>query len=233
MKYLSGIILLCFLLSAGGLAAEQVSFARKPLTAGRASLTENGFIVSSSLGTASFSPDLRYPIQLIYQSASEKTGIFGFAWSSPQLESSACYDKDGILWTTPWGEKIKFFPKDVKTDKDAVQIELYEAAKEGRGFYSPYSDWEADTHVSSNKFAQNGDWSFSGKNGYEGWEFTYRDARLHKIKAPSGRCLDFFYSKGLPTKISQDGQPFVEISYDKKSCVHRDRQRYRTQIRLC
>ena len=215
MKCLSGIISLCFLLSTGGFAAEQVSFASKPLTAGRASLTENGFIVSSSLGTANFSPDLRYPIQLIYQSASEKTGIFGFAWSSPQLESSACYDKDGILWTTLWGEKIKFFPKDVKTDKDAVQIELYEAAKEGRGFYAPYSDWEADTNVSSKKFAQNGDWSFFGKNGYEGWEFTYRDAQLHKIKAPSGRSIDFSYAKGLLTKISQDGQPFVEISYDK------------------
>ena len=93
-------------------AAENINFLSRPLTAGKASFTENGFIVSQNLGTASFSPELRLPIQLIYNSCSEKTGIFGFGWSSPQLESSAYYDKNGCLWTTPWGEKIKFFPKE-------------------------------------------------------------------------------------------------------------------------
>ena len=92
-------------------AAENINFLSRPLTAGKASLTENGFIVGQNLGTANFSPELRLPIQLIYNSSSEKTGIFGFGWSSPQLESSAYYDKNGCLWTTPWGEKIKFFPK--------------------------------------------------------------------------------------------------------------------------
>jgi ABC-2 type transport system ATP-binding protein len=46
---------------------------------------------------------------------------------------------------TPWGEKIKFYPKKEKTPKDAIKIELYEQAKKGRGFYAPYSEWEADT----------------------------------------------------------------------------------------
>ena len=38
-----------------------------------------------------------------------------FAWRSPQLESSAAWDRDGMLWTSPWGEKVKFFPKSEKT----------------------------------------------------------------------------------------------------------------------
>ena len=108
---------------------EKVDFRAKNLMAGKALLTENGYQLSRQVGTANFSPELRLPIQLIYNSAREKSGIFGFAWFSPQLESSAYYDKDGVLWTTPWGEKIKFFPKKEKLPKDAVKIELYEQAK--------------------------------------------------------------------------------------------------------
>ena len=89
-------------------ALENVNFISRPLTAGKASLTENGFILAEILGRANFSPELRLPIQLLYNSTSEKSGIFGFGWRSPQLESSAYYDKDGVLWMTPWGEEINY-----------------------------------------------------------------------------------------------------------------------------
>ncbi len=82
-------------------AAEGPTFLSKPLLAGRASLTEDGFVVGRSFGTANFTPELAWPVQLVYESASERTGIFGYAWRSPQLESSAAWDKDGVLWTTP------------------------------------------------------------------------------------------------------------------------------------
>ena len=101
-------------------AAERVDFASRPLLAGRASLTDDGYMESRSLGVARLSPELTMPIELVYDSSSEKTGLFGFAWRSPQLESSAAWDKDGMLWTSPWGEKVKFFPKSEKTPKDAV-----------------------------------------------------------------------------------------------------------------
>jgi hypothetical protein len=81
-------------------AGDSLSFVSKPLTAGKASLTENGYLVPQNLGTANFSPELRLPVQLIYQSASEKTGMFGYGWNSPQLESSAVPERDGVLWTT-------------------------------------------------------------------------------------------------------------------------------------
>lgn len=142
-------------------AAESVDFLAKPLTAGKASLTENGYIITQLLGTANFSPDLRFPIQLIYNSASDKTGLFGYAWNCPQLESSAVPERDGVLWTTPWGEKIKFFPKKDNASKDAIKIDLYEEAKKGRGFFSPYSEWEAQ--CPEKEFANSGEWVFNGR----------------------------------------------------------------------
>ena len=95
--------------------AESVDFSNRPLTAGRASLTETGYVEQRTIGVARMAPELTMPIELVYESSSEKTGAFGFAWRSPQLESSAVWDKDGMLWTSPWGESVKFFPKNEKT----------------------------------------------------------------------------------------------------------------------
>ena len=125
MKHIKKIAL-AFALMAGlfSFAAERVDFSNRPLLAGRASLTETGYVESRILGVARMSPELTMPIELVYESSSEKTGAFGFAWRSPQLESSAVWDKDGMLWTSPWGEKVKFFPKSEKTPKDAVKIDV-------------------------------------------------------------------------------------------------------------
>lgn len=90
--------------SMGASGAEKLSFAIREMTAGKASLTENGYRVVRLLGTANFSPELRLPVQLVYNSASEEEGMLGFGWSVPQLESSAIPQRDGVLWTTPWGE---------------------------------------------------------------------------------------------------------------------------------
>ena len=121
--------LLCSALLSFSLFADSVNFISKPMSAGKASLAENGYSISRLLDVANFSPELKLPVQLVYNSSVEKSGLFGFAWRSPQLESTAYYDKDGVLWVTPWGEKIKFFPKKEKTPKDAIKIELYEQAK--------------------------------------------------------------------------------------------------------
>ena len=84
-------IAMCHTSLAGGLTSKS-----SPLQAGRASLTEDGFRISRSLGAANFTPELSYPVEVAYESFSERTGIFGFAWRSPQLESSAAWDKDGV-----------------------------------------------------------------------------------------------------------------------------------------
>ena len=213
MNIAKGMFCAAVAVAAGAFAAEGPSFLSKPLLAGRASLTADGFVIGRSLGTANFTPELSYPVQLVYESASEKTSLFGYAWRSPQLESSAAWDKDGVLWTTPWGEKIKFRPKSEKPPKDAVKVALWEEAKKGRGFYAPYADWEADTASSSP--AKTGDWTFAGKRTCAGWTLAYRDGRLVQVDAPSGRSISFSYDKaGRPVSVSQDGVAFVELAYD-------------------
>ena len=193
-------------------AAERLSLEARPLLAGRASLTADGFVEARTLGTANFTPELRGPVQLVYESASEKTGLFGFAWRSPQLESSAVWDRDGVLWTTPWGERIKFRPKKEKQPKDAVKVALWEEAKKGRGFWTPFADWEADTPKADCR--RSGDWTFTGKRALDGWALAYREGRLARVEAPSGRSIAFAYDKaGRLLSVSQDGQAFVELAY--------------------
>ena len=205
--------LLAALASFASVAAERVDFSNRPLLAGRASLTETGYVEQRTIGVARMAPELTMPIELVYESSSEKTGVFGFAWRSPQLESSAIWDKDGMLWTSPWGEKVKFFPKSEKTPKDAVRIEVVEEAKKGRGYFAPYSEWEAD--VSSGKPEADGNWIIKGKKSLVGWSFSYSSGRLAKITAPTGRSADFSYdADGRLVAVSQDGTAFVSIAYD-------------------
>ena len=96
-------------------ASEPLSFAHRSLLAGKASLTSHGFEVTRTLGVAAFAPEMRLPIEIVYDSANEASGIFGHGWRSLQLESSVAWNKDGLLWVSPWGERIKFFPKKEKT----------------------------------------------------------------------------------------------------------------------
>ena len=169
-------LLIIVLVSLSVSARETLNFLSKPLSAGKASLTENGFYLDRVLGIANFSPDLRLPVQLFYKSTSESTGMFGFGWSSPQLESSAKPEKDGVLWKTPWGEQIRFYEKEKPTKE---MLELYREGMKGRGdYYSPYAQWEANTGAAKSKRSQTGDWTFTGKRGYAGWKFVYRDAKL-------------------------------------------------------
>ena len=199
------------------IAGEAVGFASRPMLAGKASLTEEGYMVRHDLGTARFSPGLEIPVELVYGSASEQCGPFGFAWRSPQLESSARWDKDGMLWTAPWGEKVKFFPKNEKTPKDAVKIEVVEEAKKGRGYYAPYSDWEAD--VLSGNPQKGASWIVRGRRDKTGWSLVYVGSRLSKVTAPSGKSLDFVYGEEGLTSISQDGVAFVELAYSGRTAT--------------
>ncbi len=84
---------LAVLAGLSSVAAERVDFSHSPLTAGRASFTETGYVEQRTIGVARMAPELTMPIELVYDSSSEKTGAFGFAWRSPQLESSAAVAK--------------------------------------------------------------------------------------------------------------------------------------------
>ena len=192
--------------------ADGPAFAFRPLLAGRASLTESGFVETRALGTASFAPELRLPVELVYRSASEASGMFGRGWSCPQLESSAKWEKDGLLWTTPWGERVKFLPKKQKSPKDAVKIAPIEAAKKGRGLFAPYADWEADTPASDPASAR--DFTISGKNDLKGWSFSYSNGGLVRIATPNGTVVDFKRGKGGELlAVSSRGVRFIELEH--------------------
>ena len=94
MKHIKKIAL-AFVVMAGLVivAAERVDFSNHPLTAGRALLTDTGYVEQRTIGVARMSPELTMPVELVYDSSSEKTGAFGFAWRSPQFESSAAVAK--------------------------------------------------------------------------------------------------------------------------------------------
>ena len=113
-------------------AADGPDFRTRPLLAGKASLTEPGFTVRRDLGVANVAPELRIPVELVYSSASSSSGMFGFGWRSPQLESSVRWERGGLTWDAPWGERIRFRPKGERPPKGAVTLEPVEAARKGR-----------------------------------------------------------------------------------------------------
>ena len=103
--------------------AVGVDFHVRPRLAGKALLAEPGFAVTRELGVANVAPEMRMPVELVYKSANEKSGAFGHAWRCPQLESAVKWSKGSLLWTTPWGEELRFYPKRAKTPKNAVALE--------------------------------------------------------------------------------------------------------------
>ena len=146
-----------------------------------------------TLGTAAFAPELMIPIELVYSSSSENSGVFGYGWSSPQLESSLKWDKDGLLWRSPWGESVKFFPKKRKTPKNIIKLSPIEKAKKGRGLFAPYSDWEADSKDSD--YAKSQEFVIVGKDRLKGWKFSYSNGKLSAIATPNGTVVAYEYDK--------------------------------------
>ena len=178
------------LLAIGGNA---ISFVGNPMLAGRASLTENGFVVTRTIGVANFSPEIRIPVQINYESSSERKGIFGYGWRSPQLESRAYFGKGGVRWTTPWNQQFLF------------------PLKEGK--ILPHTEWSASFSGDSPEKAD--EWIFTGLNGKSGWVFRYLKARLVGIDAPSGRSQAWTYDKnGRLAAVSQNGREFIALSYN-------------------
>ena len=203
---------LALLIPALSAHADAPDFRFRPLLAGKASLTEPGFVVRRELGVAALAPELRIPVELVYESSSETSGAFGFGWRSPQLESSVKWEKDGLLWTTPWGERIRFFPKREKTPKDAIRLDPIEDAKRGRGLFAPYADWESDTE--SPDWAKCRRFSILGKGGLKGWRFDYGDGRLASVETPFGASATFDYGpSGELLAVSSQGVRFVELSH--------------------
>ena len=206
-KFFVSLLALAFL-ALPSFAYEKLNWKSRAMTAGKASLTSDSYRVVRNLGAPNFSPELRFPLQMTYDSAANKNGMFGAVWNMPQLESRVFPKGKGAEWITPWGEKIRFFEKD--RDNDNV-LDIFKEEMKGRGCFAPFQDWDAK--------GKKGDWTISGKKDKKGWSFTYRDSRLKRISSPAGRNIDFSYQGDKLRKVMQNGTAFVELNYDRAGKV--------------
>jgi len=189
-------------------ASDTTLFLQSKNSAGKASLTSNGYYAGYTMATANFSPELRLPIQLAYDSSNQSTGILGFGWSIPQLESSVDSDDKGTIWTTPWGEKISFYSRK-DTSKDILSV--FNEKERENSYFSPFGDWTA------NGRADTGSWTFFGRKEMKGWKLTYASYRLTEIVAPSGQSLQFIYRDRVLAEIKQNNEAFVSLKFKDKT----------------
>lgn len=196
--------LLVMVVSFTSVSAQQLDFIQNKNSAGKASLTSDAYYSNFVLGTANFSPELRLPVQIFYDSSVKEEGLVGFGWKIPQLESSAIPNEHGAVWTTPWGEKVFFYSRK-NTSRDVLN--LYNERERENAYFSPFADWTA------NGRADSGSWTIYGRKDMRGWKFVYTDARLRKIEAPSGQSLSFVYNNGKLVSVEQLGRAFIELKY--------------------
>lgn len=196
--------LLVMVVSFTSISAQQLDFIQNKNSAGKASLTSDAYYSNFVLGTANFSPELRLPVQIFYDSSVKEEGLAGFGWKIPQLESSATPNEHGAVWTTPWGEKVFFYSRK-NTSRDVLN--LYNERERENAYFSPFADWTA------NGRADSGSWTIFGRKDMRGWKFVYTDAKLRKIEAPSGQCLSFIYNNGKLVSVEQLGRAFIELKY--------------------
>ena len=200
------LIFLLIIFSLLSVNAQQIEFVQNKNSAGKASLTSDAYYSSFTIGTANFSPELRLPVQIFYDSSVKEDGLVGLGWKIPQLESSAVPTKDGALWTTPWGEKIYFYSRK-NTSRDILN--LFNEKERENAYFSPYADWTA------NGRADSGSWTIYGRKDMRGWKFVYVDAKLRKIEAPSGQYINFTYANGKLASVEQRGRAFISLKYNE------------------
>ena len=188
-------------------AFENPSFLCRSFLAGRASLASEGYVVEYHLGAANFAPELRLPVQLEYDSSRKRSGLLGWGWRCPQLESSASVGKDGLEWLTPWGETVVFAAQKDKAGKLL-------------GYSAPFAPWRVVPAGSWDAAAASGTWRIEGSGRYRGWRFSYQNARLRSIASANGRQLDFLYDQaGRPLRIVESERALIKLDYDNGLAV--------------
>lgn len=191
-----------------GLQAQEINFKQNKSSAAKASLTSNGFYTDFVLDVANFSPELRMPIQVSYDSSSKAQGLLGFAWNIPQLESTVTPDKNGAIWTTPWGEKVAFYSRK-NTDKETLA--MFNETERENAYFSPFADWTANGREDS------GSWTIFGRKELKGWKFTYLNGRLLEIVSHTGESLQFVYDGTTLKEVKQKSEAFISLKYKEKT----------------
>ena len=199
-----------FILNILNIFAGQIDFYQNKNSAAKASLTSHSYYSTFTIGVANFSPELRLPLQMFYDSALKDEGLLGIAWKIPQLESSAIPNKEGAIWTTPWGEKVSFYSR--KNSSKEV-LELFKEEERENAYFSPFADWTA------NGRAESGSWTIFGRKDMKGWKFVYSNAKLRQITAPSGQSVEFNYVNGKLVSVEQSGRAFISLNYGENKLL--------------
>ena len=118
---------------------------------------------------------------------------------------------------TPWGERMKFFPKRAKTAGNAVKVSAVAGAGRGRGLFAPYSDWEADAGVSDYEKARK--FTLSGLNALRGWRLVYSDTRLQRIETPHGVSVQFEYAPSGELLAVTSGDALRRARPRRRACL--------------
>lgn len=198
------------ILSSLNIFAGQIDFYQNKNSAAKASLTSHSYYSTFTIGVANFSPEFRLPIQIFYDSGLKDEGLLGIAWKIPQLESSAIPNKEGAIWTTPWGEKVSFYSR--KNSSKEV-LELFKEEERENAYFSPFADWTA------NGRAESGSWTIFGRKDMKGWKFVYSNAKLRQITAPSGQSVEFNYVNGKLVSVEQSGRAFISLNYGENKLL--------------
>lgn len=182
------------------------------MTAGKASLYDPSYILTRTIDTAAFSPELQLPIQLVYQSNLQDEGGFGYGWRSPQLESLVSFDKDGLLWTTPWGERVHFSFQRKVNEQDSSTLAPQLLMNSKHILFSMPAEWIAVTDERDP--TRTGTWTFFQKSSCRNWQFNYRNHRLDSIVSPATMHINFIYHNNHLVAIQQHGISFVELVWN-------------------
>lgn len=81
----SALIFFFIIFSLLSVNAQQIEFVQNKNSAGKASLTSDAYYSSFTIGTANFSPELRLPVQIFYDSSVKEDGLVGLGWKVPRF----------------------------------------------------------------------------------------------------------------------------------------------------
>ncbi|MDK3160810.1 hypothetical protein QPK87_30260 [Kamptonema cortianum] len=178
-----------------GLSASTMDFTQRSLKLGSVELMGQGWSVERGLGRLTTAPEFVMPVQLVYSTQSDRSGLFGYQWHSPQLESRLTPVEEGKLqWKTPWGSHMVFSPGEIRG-----------VWRESTG------NWTLRSKGGERRFEV---------RRIDGWKFHYDNGRLNQVEAAGGRRLVFQYEAGAVKSIEQiaggDRMVVLEAARDAK-----------------
>ena len=190
-------------------AIEKINWNFNFFAAEKVDLHSKAFLLTRDLGVSNFSDEFKMPLNVVYDSKSLKSGMLGYRWNIPQLESKVYHHENEIYWDSPWGRRLDFVKMlDYKDELAKHNIEIKD-----NGYISPYKSYILV--VESDK-----KWTIHGIRANRGWSFEYQNGKLQKITSPYKRSINYNYNQnGLLISVEQQNTKFIELTYNNDNNV--------------